>query len=41
MQSAAELDLPHLAMEEPAFAEDPFSRFAAARQQHPWLAKAA
>jgi cytochrome P450 len=41
MQTAAELDLPHLAMEEPAFAEDPFTRFAAARQEHPWLAKSA
>jgi cytochrome P450 len=41
MQSAAELDLPHLAMEDPAFADDPFSRFAAARERHPWLAKAA
>ena len=41
MQSAADLDLPHLAMEEEAFAEDPFSRFAAARQEHPWLAKSA
>ncbi|CAN7274440.1 cytochrome P450 [Phenylobacterium sp. LjRoot219] len=40
MQSAAELDLPHLAMEDPAFAVDPFAQFDAARARHPWLAKA-
>ena len=26
-------------MEDPNFAEDPFSRFTAARRQHPWLAQ--
>jgi cytochrome P450 len=36
---AAELDLPYLAVEEPDFAADPISRFAAAREQHPWLAR--
>jgi len=40
MQLASELDLAHLAMEEPAFAADPFPQFAAARARHPWLAKA-
>ena len=39
MQILAELDLPHLAMEDPAFAADPFPHFAAARARHPWLAK--
>jgi cytochrome P450 len=39
MQVADELLLPKLAMEEPEFAEDPASRFAAARAQHPWLAR--
>jgi cytochrome P450 len=39
MQSVSELPLPELVMEDPAFAEDPFSRFAAARSEHPWLAK--
>jgi cytochrome P450 len=39
MQQAADLELPHLAMEEPVFAEDPFSRFAEARRHHPWLAR--
>lgn len=38
MPNVAELDLPHLAMDEPSFGEDPFPRFAAARAQHPWLA---
>lgn len=38
MQTVAELDLPHLPMEEHAFAEDPFHYFAEARKQHPWLA---
>ena len=37
--SLAELDLPYLAMEKPEFAANPFPHFAAARQQHPWLAK--
>jgi cytochrome P450 len=39
MQSVEELSLPQLAMAEPAFAEDPAAEFAAARAQHPWLAK--
>ncbi|HEX8057246.1 MAG TPA: hypothetical protein VF481_11330, partial [Novosphingobium sp.] len=38
MQAITELALPHLAMEEPAFAADPFPHFDAARSQHPWLA---
>lgn len=38
MQTLAELDLPHLEMEDPAFARDPFSRFNEARAKHPWLA---
>ena len=41
MQRLDELKLPHLAMEVPAFAEDPFPHFAAARQAHPWLATCA
>ncbi len=40
MQAANTLELPELAMETPEFAADPFSRFAAARARHPWLAKA-
>jgi cytochrome P450 len=39
MQSITELSLPQLVMEDPKFAEDPFPPFAAARRQHPWLAK--
>jgi cytochrome P450 len=39
MQLVSELDLPHLAIQEPGFAADPIPRFAAARQHHPWLAK--
>lgn len=38
MQAITELSLPHLAMEEPAFAADPFPHFDAARAAHPWLA---
>ena len=38
MQPVSELHLPHLLMEDPKFAEDPFSQFTAARRQHPWLA---
>jgi cytochrome P450 len=38
MQAISELKLPHLAMEEPWFAENPFPHFAAARAEHPWLA---
>jgi cytochrome P450 len=39
MQPIVELTLPQMAMEDPAFAEDPFSQFNAARRQHAWLAK--
>ena len=39
MQPIVQLTLPQMAMEDPAFAEDPFSRFNAARRQHAWLAK--
>lgn len=39
MISVTELDLPHLPMETPEFAANPVPYFAAARQQHPWLAK--
>lgn len=41
MQALAELDLPHLPMEDRAFAADPFPHFAAARAQHPWMATSA
>lgn len=34
-----ELDLPHLAIEDPEFSLDPAGRFAQARTQHPWLAR--
>lgn len=37
MPSITELDLPTLAMEDPAFSADPLPIFAAAREQHPWL----
>src|SRR4051794_31670033 len=37
-QLISELDLPHLAMEEEAFAADPYPHFDAARARHPWLA---
>jgi cytochrome P450 len=39
MQSLPELELAYLPMDEPAFAENPFPHFAAARRQHPWLAR--
>ena len=39
MLNLADLNLPHLPMEDPAFAADPFPHFAAARDRHPWLAK--
>jgi cytochrome P450 len=39
MIAVTELDLPHLAMEKPEFAANPVQYFAAAREQHPWLAK--
>jgi cytochrome P450 len=38
MQPITQLSLPHLAVEDPRFAEDPFAQFNAARLQHPWLA---
>lgn len=38
-QSLAELDLPYLPVEEPAFARDPMRFLTEARAQHPWLAK--
>lgn len=38
MQKISELDLPNLAMGDPAFSEDPLPHFAAAREKHPWLA---
>jgi cytochrome P450 len=38
-QALTDLDLPYLALEEPEFARDPVSQFAAARKRHPWLAK--
>jgi cytochrome P450 len=39
MQPITQLSLPYLAVEDPKFAEEPFSQFNAARLQHPWLAK--
>jgi cytochrome P450 len=39
MLSINELDLPHLAIEQPEFAADPMPRFEAARRAHPWIAK--
>ena len=39
MPTLAELNLPHVAMEDPAFAADPLPRFEEARQKHPWLAR--
>ena len=38
MQAITELALPHLAMEDPAFATNPFPHFEMARAAHPWLA---
>ena len=38
MNTLAELDLPHLSMEDPAFARDPYHYVAEARKKHPWLA---
>ena len=38
MQTLAELDLPHLPMEDSAFAQDPFPYFAEARKKQPWRA---
>lgn len=39
MQLAAELDLPFLTMDQDEFAGNPFPHFAAARREHPWLAR--
>jgi cytochrome P450 len=39
MQSADELELAHLPIEQPEFAVDPMPYFEAARRQHPWLAR--
>ena len=39
MQSVTELTLPHLPLEDPAFAVDPMPYIEAARREHPWLAK--
>ena len=39
MPTLTELDLPHVAMDDPAFAADPLPRFEEARQKHPWLAR--
>jgi cytochrome P450 len=36
---AAELELPYLAIDEAAFAADPYPHFAEARERHPWLAR--
>lgn len=41
MQRITELTLPDLPIDGPNFGEDPFSKFSAARSQHPWLAKCA
>src|SRR5579862_3596484 len=41
MQRINELQLPELPIEDPRFGEDPFSRFSAARSQHPFLARSA
>src|SRR5262245_9035266 len=41
VQPIADLALPRLALEDAAFSEDPLPQFAAARQQHPWLATCA
>lgn len=39
MQRLEDLDLYHLAWDDPAFAADPYPEFAKAREMHPWLAK--
>src|SRR5438445_12138843 len=38
MHSLAELDLPHLPVDSPAFAADPVRYFREARAKHPWIA---
>ena len=39
MQPVSELSLPLLAIQEPAFANDPMPFIEAARKQHAWLAR--
>ena len=39
MRTVSELALPHLPLEDPAFALDPMPYFEAARREHPWLAR--
>jgi hypothetical protein len=39
MQRLADLALPYLPIERPEFDADPFPLLAAARRQHPWLAR--
>src|SRR6476659_8356230 len=38
MQKLSELELPHLAVEDPAFAADPVSFFREAKKVNPWIA---
>jgi len=38
MPTPDQLDLPYLEMDDPAFGENPWPRFAEARAKHPWLA---
>lgn len=38
MKALAELDLPHVTVEDPAFAADPVHHFREAKAQHPWIA---
>ncbi len=38
MQTLAELNLPHLTMEDPSFSSDPYTPMAEAKKVHPWLA---
>src|SRR5258706_15119461 len=39
MQTVAELELPFLPLEDPAFGENPYRFLAEARTKHPWLAR--
>jgi cytochrome P450 len=39
MQSVTQIELPLLPLGDPVLASDPFPHFAAARTQHPWLAR--
>src|SRR5437899_4997283 len=39
MQTLADLDLPHLPVEDPDFAANPMHYVAEARAKHPWIAK--